>query len=99
MLNLFTYHRRNFYFYAKIDGASCLIQNNPDVSHCSGDGRFIAATVARLSNIIGKSKLQNDLLHLNLVKFISENGVNIRFRYHENCVSYKYKFVTYKYTS
>ena len=83
---LFTYPRRNYYFQAIIDGTSCLFENNPHISHCEGDGKLITATVTRLINIIEKSKLRNDLLHLDIAKLRSENGDNMRFKYHKNCV-------------
>ena len=78
---IFIYPRQNFYFYVKIDVASCLFENNLHISHCEGDGKSIATTVTCLSNIIEKTKLRNNLLRLGIAKFRSENGDKFKYDY------------------
>ena len=71
----------------QLDGTSCLFENNPRISHCEGDCKLVGATVARLSIITEKVNFRNDSLHLDIANFRSENGDDIRFKYHKNCVS------------
>ena len=76
-----------FSFKAKIDGERCLFEHSEHVGSCEGSGKLIAITDVRLNNIIEKSKLGNDLLHVDLEKCRSQNVDHIiQFNYHKNCV-------------
>ena len=88
-MSFIIYNRHGlFSFKAKIDGERCLFEHSERVGSCEGSGKLIAITDVRLKNIIEKSKLRNDLLHVDLEKCRSQNADHIiQFKYHKNCVS------------
>ena len=63
-----------FSFKAVFDGERCLFEHSEHVGSCECSGKFISITDARLNNIIEKSKLRNDLLHVDIEKFRSQNA-------------------------
>ena len=68
-LSFIIYNRYGlFSFKAKIDGERCLFEHSEHVGSCEGSGKLIAITAVRLNDIIEKSKLRNDLLHVDIEK-------------------------------
>ena len=62
------------------EGESCLFEDNSHVgNNCRNGGTQNNATKAHIDNIIHKSRLRNDLLHLDLELFNSKNAGSLPF--------------------